>query len=89
MSLWPMTKLTLYTRPDCCLCDDAKAMIDRAQREFSFELDEVDISSDPELVDRYGERIPVVMLNGAPVFELRVDEHELRRKIAQTAESVA
>jgi glutaredoxin len=84
-----MTKLTLYTRPDCCLCDDARAMIDRARCEFSFELEEVDIASDPALVDRYGERVPVVLLNGLPIFELRVDEHELRGKIAQIPESVA
>ena len=90
MCLWlPMTKLTLYRKPDCSLCDDARTVIDRVQSELSFELEEVDITSDPALVERYGERIPVVLLNGVPEFELGVDEHELRRKITRIPESVA
>jgi glutaredoxin len=84
-----VTKVTLYTKPDCCLCDEARAVIDRAQRELSFELEEVDITSEPALVDRYGERIPVVLVNGVPEFELNVDEDEFRRRITSIRESVA
>jgi glutaredoxin len=84
-----MNKLTLYTKPDCCLCDDAREAIHRMRPELAFQLEEVDITNDPALLHRYGERIPVVLLNGVPEFEYRVDERELRRKIAQIPESVA
>jgi glutaredoxin len=84
-----MTKVTLYTKSDCCLCDDARDAIDRAGRELFFQVEEVDITSDPELEARYGTRIPVVLLDGVPEFEYRVDEAELRRRIGLSRESIA
>jgi glutaredoxin len=83
-----LTRVTLYTRPDCCLCDDARAAIARVRREHEFELEEIDISGDRALSEEYGERVPVVMLDGVPALELRIDEAELRRRIAPTAEAV-
>jgi glutaredoxin len=78
-----MIKLTLYTKPDCCLCDEALDALERVRAERTFELEAVDISNDPELVRRYGERIPVVHVSGIPTFEYRVDEDELRRLLAE------
>jgi glutaredoxin len=83
-----LTRVALYTRPDCCLCDDARAAIARVRREHEFELEEIDISGDRALSEKYGERVPVVMLDGLPVLELRIDEAELRRRIASMAEAV-
>jgi glutaredoxin len=83
-----LIRVTLYTRLDCCLCDDARDAIGRVRREHEFELEEIDISGDRALSERYGERVPVVMLDGRAVLELRIDEAELRRKIAPTAEAV-
>jgi glutaredoxin len=77
-----MIKLTLYTKPDCCLCDEALEALERVRAEHSFELESVDISDDPELIRRYGERIPVVHVSGIPTFEHRIDEDELRRLLA-------
>ena len=76
-----MTVLTLYGKPGCCLCDDARAVVESVRRERSFELREVDVSIDPGLNRDYGERIPVVELDGEEVFELRVNEGELRRLV--------
>jgi glutaredoxin len=73
-----MTTLTLYGKPGCCLCDDARTVIDAVRGEWSFELREVDVSLDPGLQHEYGERIPVVELDGEEVFELHVDPLELR-----------
>jgi glutaredoxin len=81
--------VTLYTRPDCCLCDDARAAIAGVRRQHDFELEEIDISGDPTLIDRYGERVPVVMRDGVPVLELRIEEAELRRMLAPRAEAVS
>jgi glutaredoxin len=74
-----MTVLTLYGKPGCCLCDDAKAAIAAVRAERAFELREVDVSLDPALHREYGERIPVVEVDGEAAFELRVNPLELHR----------
>jgi glutaredoxin len=76
-----MTHVTLYSRPGCHLCDDARAMLERARAERPFELDEVDIDSDDGLLRRYLERIPVIALDGEEAFELVVDEPALRERL--------
>jgi len=79
-----MPRLTLYTKPDCCLCDDAAATLARVRDRVPFDLDVVDIGPDPQLQARYGERIPVVLVDGEPAFELEVDEHALEQLLAAT-----
>ena len=69
------SRLTLYGRPDCHLCDDAREVLRRVGEPF----DEVDIEGDDELFKRYLERIPVVSVDGVEVFDLFVDEGALRR----------
>jgi glutaredoxin len=83
-----MTTVTLYKKPDCCLCDEALELIERVRREQDFTLEKVDISSDPALVDQHGERIPVVLVDGEEAFVYRVDEQALRRLVAAPAEIV-
>jgi glutaredoxin len=83
-----MTKVTLYTKPDCCLCDEALSVIERVRRERAFELEKVDITSDPELLDDYGRRLPVVQVDGVEAFALRVDEQELRLRVVRETEVV-
>ena len=77
-----MTTVTLYGRPGCHLCDDARAVLLRIRAEQPFELREVDIERDDELFKRYLERIPVVSLNGEDLFEFEVDEAALRRRLS-------
>jgi glutaredoxin len=74
-----VTVLTLYGKPGCCLCDDARRAIAAARTERGFELREVDVTLDPALEREYGERIPVVELDGEEVLELHVDPRELGR----------
>ncbi len=69
-----MTRITLYGRPDCHLCDDAREVLLRVGEPFA----EVDIESDDALFKRYLERIPVVAVDGREAFELFVDEDGLR-----------
>ncbi len=76
-----MTVVTLYGKPGCHLCDEARAVVAMVQRERPFELEEVDITSDPALNRRYGERIPVVELDGEEAFEYLVEPEELRRML--------
>ena len=76
-----MTVVTLYGKPGCCLCDDARAAIARVRETRAFDLEEVDISLDPALDRRYGERIPVVAVNGEDAFEYHVDAAELEKRL--------
>jgi glutaredoxin len=77
------SRLVLYARPDCHLCDEARAGLESLLADgVSFELEEVDINSDDELLKRYLERIPVVELNGEIVSELWLDADGLRARIS-------
>jgi glutaredoxin len=76
-----MSVVTLYGKPGCCLCDDARETIEAVRAEREFELREVDVSIDPGLHSRYGERIPVVEIDGREAFELGVDAAALRQRL--------
>jgi glutaredoxin len=73
--------LTLYGKPGCHLCDDARAAVERVTARRDVPLEQVDISRDPVLFKRYGERIPVLEMDGETVFELFVDEVVLERRL--------
>lgn len=72
-----MTCLTLYTRPGCHLCDRAKAVLHRCRQQFPFDLREVDITSDPDLLARYGEDIPVILMDGTEIARHFIWEQQL------------
>jgi glutaredoxin len=68
------SRLVLYARPDCHLCDEARAGLERLRSDGAeFELEEIDIDSDDELLRRYLERIPVIEVSGEIVCELFLD----------------
>jgi hypothetical protein len=69
-----MTVITLYTRPGCHLCDEARdAIVALRSTMPPFELREVNIEQDDDLLTRYLERIPVVAVDGETVSELEFD----------------
>jgi glutaredoxin len=73
--------LTLYSKPDCHLCVDARAALIALRSELRFELSEVDITTDDALHRAYFERIPVVTLDGEELCDYFVDEHLLRVRL--------
>ena len=73
--------VTLYGRPGCHLCDEARETLERVQTRAPFALLEVDITTDDELHKRYLERIPVITLDGEHLFDYEVDEQALERCI--------
>ena len=77
-----MSVVTLYGKPGCHLCEEGRAVVERVRAEHPFELVEVDVSLDPVLHRRYGERIPVVALDGEELFEFFVDEALLAERVA-------
>jgi glutaredoxin len=74
-------RVLLYTRPQCHLCDEARAVVVRVCEELGEGYDEVDISGDDELVRRYGEEIPVTFVDGEQHDFFRVSADRLRRAL--------
>jgi glutaredoxin len=74
--------LILYSRPGCHLCEQAlEELVGLHGEGYRFELIEVDIESDEELLLRMLERIPVVELNGEVVSELVLDQAAVRARL--------
>jgi glutathione S-transferase len=72
----------LYARPDCHLCDEARAGLEKLRSDgLDFELEEIDIDSDDELLGRFLERIPVIELEGEIVSELWLDADGIRARL--------
>jgi hypothetical protein len=73
--------LTCYGKPDCPLCDKAKTPVARAVRGLPVTVAWVDILTDPALVARWGERIPVVCAGETVLAEGKISELRLRRAL--------
>jgi len=72
----------LYGRPDCHLCDQARrGLLDLRSDGLDFELEEIDIETDDELLRRYLERIPIVEVEGEIISELFLDVNGLRARL--------
>jgi len=65
--------ITLYGKPGCHLCEEALAVVEDVRARRAFEFVQIDISLDPVLHRRYGERIPVLALDGEELFDFHVD----------------
>ena len=74
-----MTEVVLYGKAGCHLCDEARAEVEAVRMRHPFDLTEVDVSLDPVLHARYGERIPVLVVAGREAFEFHVNGDELER----------
>jgi glutaredoxin-like protein DUF836 len=77
--------LTLYSRPGCHLCDEMKAVVRRVALSIPLQLDEVDVSIDPVLDERYGLEIPVLLVDGKKTAKYRIAEEDLLRVLAGRA----
>lgn len=69
-------KLTLYSKPDCPLCDELKADLDGLQEEFGFTLVERNIEDDEADFERYRYLIPVLDIENGPIL---YPPHMMRR----------
>lgn len=78
-----VARVTLYGRPGCHLCDDARAVIERVCRDLGEEYVEIDVDGDAELRARYGDEVPVTLVDGRQHDFWRVDEQRLRVALAR------
>lgn len=81
--------LTLYTRKDCCLCEEMKEAIQEVATEIPVALEEIDVDSAPDLREKYGEEVPILFINGRKAFKCRVTAKELRKRLRRNGISEA
>jgi glutaredoxin len=74
----------LFSKPDCHLCEDVKALLRTLQAEHGFTLREINIADQEALLAQYGEEIPVVFINGRKAFKYRVDAQQFVRRLQRT-----
>ncbi len=74
-------QVVLFTRPGCHLCEDAKAAIFSAQCADEYTLEEVNIDSSPELLEKYKYEIPVITIDGVEAFRHRLTPKAFRNRI--------
>ncbi len=79
------TKLKLYTKPGCWLCDAAEEMLRGQLQKYSFEVERVDITTDDELYDLYRFDIPVIEFPDGAALHGRIKKKALLAKLEEMA----
>jgi glutaredoxin len=74
-------KLTLYSRKDCCLCEEMKAVIGEVALEIPLDIEEIDVDSSPALQEKYGNEVPVLLIGGRKAFKYRLTARELSKRL--------
>ena len=78
-----MRLVQIYSRPGCHLCEMAMNNLTLLQKELKFQIEEIDITVDQELVRIYGEQIPVIHIDGKPHDFFRVDPERFKKAFIQ------
>ena len=74
-------ELVIYTRKDCCLCDEMKSVIHQVAAHTPLALEEIDVDSARETQEKYGGEVRVLFINGRKSFKYRVTRGELEKKL--------
>lgn len=82
-----MKTITLYTKPDCPLCEKAENILLEIQREIAFHLEKVDITQDEKLFTQYRYEIPVIVLEGREFCRYRVAREALKVALGEKTHS--
>jgi glutaredoxin len=78
-----MSRVTLYGKPGCHLCEDARVIVENVCAELGVDWTEVDITQDPHLFEEYGEQIPVTFVDGRQHDFWRVDPVRLKKALTK------
>jgi len=74
-------RIVLYHAAGCHLCERARNVIAAVRADVAFDLEEIDVTGDPDLEAKYREWLPVVEIDGERSFVYYVDADALRRKL--------
>jgi glutaredoxin len=80
-------RIVLYCRPGCHLCDEVKKVIQASGFNEEYTLEEINIESDPDLLERYRYDIPVITINGVEAFRHQLTLDEFRKRLKEAARS--
>ena len=75
-------RVTIYSRPGCHLCDEARTVVAGVCAELGEQYREVDINTDPDLVRRFTDQVPVTFVDGEQHDFWRVDPRRLTRALS-------
>ena len=76
-----LLRITVYSKRDCHLCDEAKGVLKRFAASYPLQINEQDIESDPALFEKFHDEIPVIFLENRKLFKYRIDEKKFRKAI--------
>ena len=82
-----MILVELYSKEDCQLCDEARLVLERVQKQIPFKLREFKLTPGDADFEEYKEMFPVVNINKVQTFKYRVSENILRIKLQQIADN--
>lgn len=78
-------RVRVFSRPDCCLCDEVLHHLDALRRRFTFDVTTVNVDDDDALRVRHGERVPVVEINGKEIGWGRVPPEIMEQHLVRAA----
>jgi len=76
-----MIKLTLYSKPECSLCEKMKTTVNNVAKIIPLSVEEIDITNDPQLEKGYSEKIPLLLYFGEELAMYKVSEEKLIQKL--------
>jgi hypothetical protein len=74
-------RLTLITRRDCHLCDEMAVVLEQTAALFAAHVEVTDVDSSPDLLARYSDEVPVLLIEGRKAFKYRVTRDALERRL--------
>ena len=77
------SRVVIYTRPGCHLCEEAKEAMHAARCAGEYTLNEINIETDSEILERYRDDVPVITINGVEAFRHKVNPDEFRQKLLE------
>ena len=75
--------VTLYTRADCHLCDEARALLDTLAGDLGFTVEAIDIDADKDLRARYNDAVPVIALDGDEIARAPIRAAALEARLRE------
>jgi glutaredoxin len=78
-----MIEVSVYSRSNCHLCEVALEVISEIRKDYEFTITKILIDGDSELEEKYGEQVPVILINDQPHDFFRVDPERFRLAISK------
>ena len=78
-----MIEVSIYSRSNCHLCEVALEVISEIRKDYEFTITKILIDGNSELEEKYGEQVPVILINNKPHDFFRVDPDRFRLALSK------